>query len=332
MSVRLITGDCRDVLPTLEADSFDCVVTSPPYWGQRDYGMTGQIGRETTLSEHVAGLVLVFREVRRILKPAGVCWVNYGDAWATKGYAAHAFSGDDAHPANWSSERRGQDVISTVGEGVKEKDMIGGPWRLAFALRDDGWWLRDCIIWHKPNPPPTSVKDRTCPAHEYVFMFTRSARYAYDHKAIEEPAAESSLQRYGQKTLSTQEGGFKQEVYRSGISGARARSRKPADVIKSLAMSGGEMRKRRSVWTIPVHGFSDVHFATFPPDLVEPCIKAGCPIGGSVLDPFGGAGTVGLVADRLGRNATLIELNPGYRDMASGRVTNDAPLFAEISA
>ncbi len=329
MTVRILIGDVRDKLRDLPDESVHCVVTSPPYWGQRDYGVEGQWGRETHLSEHITRLVGLFRDIRRVLRSDGIVWLNYGDAWASRGYKAHEFNGAGPHPANWNSERRGQSVIDTTGEGVKVKDMIGTPWQVAFALRADGWWLRDCIIWHKSNPPPTSVKDRTCPAHEYVFMLSRSARYHYDGAAIEEPIAESSRARYAQSTLETQQGGFKQQVYEAGI-GARSRSRRPAEIIKSLAADGKETAKKRSVWTIPIKGYTEAHFATFPTALIEPCIKAGCPEGGTVLDPFGGAGTTGLVADRLKRNAILIELNPEYAAMARARIQADAGMFGEV--
>jgi DNA modification methylase len=218
---------------------------------------------------------------------------------------------------------------ATAHGNIKVKDLIGSPWQVAFALRDAGWWLRDCIIWHKLNPPPTSVCDRTCPSHEYIFLFSKSARYYFDHLAIEEPIAESSAGRYAQPTLQSQTGGFKQETYESGITGARARSRRPSEVLKDLAASGKETRKKRSVWAISNPGFNDAHFATFPAELIEPCVKAGCPEGGIVLDPFSGAGTVGLVSDRLQRNALLIELNPAYAEMARRRISNDAPLFVQ---
>jgi DNA modification methylase len=332
MTVQILQGDCRDILKTLPDQSVHCCVTSPPYWAQRDYGVDGQLGREPSLYEHLDELVAVFREMRRVLRDDGTFWLNYGDAWATKGYSAKPVPDAHLKPANWSSDRRGQSVLSTVGGEIKEKDLIGAPWTLAFALRSDGWWLRDAIIWHKENPPPTSVKDRTCPAHEYVFMLSKSSRYFYDNKAIEEPIADSSRERYAQQTLDQQEGGFKQKQYEHGIAGARQRSRSPATILKSLAAGGSETRKKRSVWSLPVAGFTDAHFATFPPDLIEPCIKAGCPAGGTVLDPFGGAGTTGLVADRLQRNAILIELNPAYAAMAHQRITNDAPLLAEPAA
>lgn len=323
MTVRIINADVFEGLKSLPDDSVHCVVTSPPYWMQRDYGVDGQIGREPTLEEHCQSLVKVFAEIRRVLRPDGTVWMNYGDSWASKAWKAHPTKGPPRTPANWSSERNGFDRPATAHGKIKVKDLIGTPWAVAFALRDDGWFLRDAIIWNKLNPPPTSVQDRTCPSHEYIFLLSKKARYYYDHKAIEEPIADSSRARYAQSTLESQTGGFKQQVYESGITGARARSRKPADIIKSLAQNNNDQRKKRSVWPVAVQGFDEGHFATFPTELIEPCVKAGCPKDGTVLDPFGGAGTTGLVADRLQRNAILIELNPEYAEMAENRINKD---------
>lgn len=332
MSVRILKGDCRDVLRTLPSESVQTIITSPPYWMQRDYGVDGQIGREPTLADHCDVIVEVFREAKRALRKDGTLWLNYGDSWASKGWKAHATKGPPRTPANWSSERRGFDVPPTAHGKIKVKDLIGSPWQVAFALRDDGWWLRDCIIWHKLNPPPTSVRDRTCPAHEYLFLFSKSARYYFDHKAIEEPIAESSIGRYAQSTLQTQEGGFKQQEYESGITGARARSRKPSEVVKHLAASGKETRKKRSVWPVANPGFDDAHFATFPLELIEPCIKAGSRPGDTVLDPFIGAGTTGLVCDRLQRHCVGIELSSASIEIATRRISDDAGMFLTIAA
>jgi DNA modification methylase len=330
VSVTILHGDCREVLATLPDASVHCCVTSPPYWGQRDYGVAGQIGREASAAEHIAQMVSVLRDVRRILRDDGTLWLNYADSWASKGWKAHPAK--DGTPAGWDSERRGQDAISTVSGDIKERDLTGMSWMLALALRADGWWLRDCIIWNKPNPMPSSVPNRTCPAHEYLFMFSKKGSgYFYDAAAIEEPITEVSAARIAQPTLTRQQGGVKQEQYASGVTGQRANSRKPADILKALAAGGSATRKRRSVWSVAVGSYAESHFATFPPDLIEPCIKAGCPKGGTVLDPFGGAGTTGLVADRLGRNAVLIELNPEYAGMAHRRIERDAGMFAEVA-
>jgi DNA modification methylase len=247
---------------------------------------------------------------------------------------------------------------ATRTPGLKPKDRMLLPARLAIALCDDGWYIRDEIIWHKPNPMPAPARGRTTPAHEMIYMLSKAERYFYDTEAISEPIAESSKARYAQATIDSQPGGFKQDAYESGITGARARSRRPNEIIKDLAkkhnkqsekLVAGEKwqarhegweaikgevttRIRRSVWSIPTIAFSEAHFATFPPDLIEPCIKAGCPAGGLVLDPFGGSGTTGLVADRLGRDCILIELNPDYAAMAERRIRGDAGMFAEVQS
>ena len=207
---------------------------------------------------------------------------------------------------SWAT-KGSNELTATVGEGVKEKDLIGGAWKLAFALRDDGWWLRDCIIWHKLNPTPKPVRDRTCPAHEYIFMLAKNSVYYYDNEAIEEPIADCSMRRYEAASLGLETGGKKQDIYERGISRVK-KSRRLTDILKSLAMKGSEKRKKRSVWTVSVPGFGEAHFATFPPDLIKPCVLAGAPAGGSVLDPFGGAGTPGVVSRELDRHCTLIGL------------------------
>lgn len=331
MTVTIRHGDCREVLRTLPDESVHCVVTSPPYWGQRDYGVDGQLGRETSAEDHLDQMVDVFREVRRVLRRDGTIWVNYGDSWASKGWKAHKAKAGT--PAGWDSERRGQSVMSTVSGDIKEGDLSGMSWMLALALRADGWFLRDCIIWRKPNPMPSSVPNRCCPSHEYIFMLTKTkGGYYYDGAAIEEPITEVSAARIAQPTLQRQQGGPKQEAYASGSTGQRTNSRKPADVLKAMAASGRDMRKKRTVWDVAVGDFSEAHFATFPAALIEPCIKAGCPEGGTVLDPFGGAGTTGLVSDRLRRDAILIELNPDYAAMAQRRIVGDAGMFAEVKS
>jgi len=196
---------------------------------------------------------------------------------------------------------------------MKPKDLIGIPWRVAFALQADGWYLRQDIIWSKPNPMPESVTDRCTKAHEYLFLLSKSARYHYDAEAIAEALTESSISRLAQDVDSQQ-----------------GSDRVPGKTNGTMKAVGGETRNRRSVWTVATQPFKEAHFATFPPDLIEPCIKAGCPKGGTVLDPFGGAGTTGLVADRLQRDAILIELNPAYCTLAADRITDDAPLFAMV--
>jgi len=346
MKHKIIIGDCLESLAELPAATFQTCITSPPYYGLRDYGVNGQIGLEDSLEEHLSALVDVFRAVRRVLRPDATLWLNYGDAY-------------------------------------QDKQLLGLPWRLAFALQADGWWLRSDIIWHKPNPMPSSVTDRPTSSHEYMFLLSPSQKYFYDADAVREKASGTAHARG------------------NGVSPKCSEPGQGNKMNTSFSASINELvdhRNLRDVWTIPIFGFSAAHFATFPPALVEPCIKAGtsekgsCPAcgapwrriveatGGSigaqadhhddlktgnkqdhstgwsdgtykrttkgwqptcecpeappvpcqVLDPFGGAGTTGLVADRLGRNSTLLELNPEYAELAARRIRDDAPLFTEV--
>lgn len=280
MAVIILPGDCLASLRLMTDRSVHCCVTSPPYFGLRDYGVDGQIGREPTPDEFVASLVSVFREVRRVLRDDGTLWLNLGDSYARP-------------PAKGGS-----------GPGLKPKDLIGIPWRVAFALQADGWYLRQDIIWHKPNPIPESVRDRCTKSHEYVFLLSKSPRYYFDSEAIKEPAAESSLVRLAQPTLAQQVGS----------------ARVPGKTNGNMKAVGGETRNKRSVWTVTTKPFKGAHFATFPPDLIEPCIRAGCPEGGTVLDPFGGSGTTAGVALAHGREAILCELNPEYAQLVPARI------------
>jgi DNA modification methylase len=351
--IRILTGDCRDVLRTLPDESVHCVVTSPPYWGLRDYGVAGQIGLEETPAAFVAELVDVFREVRRILRSDGTCWLNLGDSYAGSWGAQSRPNGNDAGSTlQGGSMLSGRQIIAhpkgtQTGSlkntpGLKAKDLIGVPWRVAFGLQADGWYLRQDIIWSKPNPMPESVTDRCTKAHEYLFLLTKSARYCFDADAIAEGMAESSIQRLSQPSLADQHGSDRVPGKTNGamkaVAGGRRRGVSPrrdglATNHLSLDATGrGEGRNKRSVWTIATQPFSEAHFATFPPALIEPCVLAGCPKGGTVLDPFGGAGTTGLVAARLERNAILIELNPDYAAIAERRITADAPLFAAVQS
>jgi DNA modification methylase len=315
MTIRLLIGDCRDVLRTLPDESVHCVVTSPPYWGLRDYGVAGQIGLEPSYGEYVEKMVAVFREVRRVLRVDGTLWLNLGDNYATGAgkvgdRPGGGAQGDNRHGAMTSPNRMPQ-------LGLKPKDLCGIPWRVAFALQADGWWLRQDIIWSKPNPMPESVTDRCTKAHEYLFLLSKRERYYFDHDAIVEPSAWA---------------GYQAGICRGTKRRATAMGRVPSgnEVIGANYIQP-ENRNKRSVWEVNCASFREAHFATFPPGLIEPCILAGCPEGGTVLDPFSGAGTTGLVADRLKRNAILIELNPAYGEMAERRITDDAPLFVELS-
>jgi DNA modification methylase len=307
--LTLYGGDCRTVLVQLPADSVDCVVTSPPYWGLRDYGNDGQLGLERTPEEYVANLVQVFREVRRVLKPSGTCWLNLGDS-----YAANWRGGGPETASDKQLSNRG--TVDFMGRpptiGLKPKDLVGIPWRVAFALQADGWYLRSDIIWSKPNPMPESVTDRPTKAHEYLFLLTKSARYYFDADAVREeysPATESFNRMKAKwtddrtaSTLGSHEGrmlGRATEPH-GGLYNNGGAKMNPAG------------RNIRSVWTIATRPYPGAHFAVFPPELPERCIKAGSPANGVVLDPFGGSGTVGMVANRLSRRAILIDLNPGY--------------------
>jgi DNA modification methylase len=317
MSVKIINADVLDGLKSLGDESVHCVVTSPPYWGLRDYGHEGQIGLEKTPQEFVARMVEVFREVRRVLRKDGVCFVNLGDSYAgaSANGGQHDFSSstlkkDGRHEASRVATLAKSKEASRPQPAVKRetqckpKDLIGIPWRVALALQDDGWWLRQDIIWHKPNPMPESVTDRCTKAHEYIFLLTKSERYWWDQEAIKEVGSGRTPGNVNYKY--------------DGLAGHETK----AGILKQSQIPQMD-RNKRSVWTIATAPFSEAHFATFPPELPEICIKAGCPKGGTVLDPFGGAGTTGLVADRLQRNAVLIELNPEYAAMARRRIDGD---------
>ncbi|VCY58082.1 Modification methylase DpnIIB [Pseudomonas aeruginosa] len=296
-------GDCLDALRAMPDQSFHCCITSPPYFGLRDYGMPGQIGLEQTPAEFVSRLVEVFREVRRVLRDDGTLWLNIGDSYASTAPGtrnAPQPKGSKENPEQWGNFR--PDLREY---GIKPKDMIGIPWRLAFALQDDGWYLRQDIIWHKPNPMPESVRDRCTKAHEYVFMLSKSPRYYYDHEAVKEDAVSDHPSGNGFKR-------DERESYKNLDGTARGNDEQWTGV--------GGKRNRRSVWTVPTAGFKGAHFATFPPDLIRPCVLAGAPRGGLVLDPFGGAGTTGLVAMQEGRRSVLIELNPEYAAIARSRL------------
>jgi DNA modification methylase len=301
MTIKTLQGDTRQVLKTLPDASVHCCVTSPPYFGLRDYGMPEQIGLEETPAEFIEQLVIVFREVRRVLRDDGTLWLNIGDSYAndTKWGGKHA---QGVHGNSGIGRRR-------TATGYKSKELMGIPWQLAFALSADGWYLRQDIIWHKPNPMPESIKDRCTKAHEYVFLLSKAERYYWDLDAMQEPAAFPAGP--GNVEISPAVPGLAEHNNRSGLHKIGA-------------------REKRSVWSINTKPFSEAHFATMAPELAETCIKAGCPIGGTVLDPFGGAGTTGLVADQLQRDAVLIELNPEYLEISRKRISDDAPLFAEV--
>ena len=297
-SARIINADVLDGLRSLDDSSVHCCVTSPPYWGLRDYGHAGQIGLEPTPEAYVARMVEVFREVRRVLRDDGTCWVNLGDSYAQSEVRNRNGENDEFH-------RPCRDGVAQTGRkmqhGLKPKDLVGIPWRVSFALQADGWWLRQDIIWHKPNPMPESVRDRCTKAHEYVFLLTKSERYFYDAEAVSEASV-----RPGDATLATQRNGIC--TGREWTGSTRVFSDNPS------------RRNRRSVWTVTTKPYSGAHFAVMPPDLVAPCIKAGCPEGGTVLDPFAGSGTTLAVAISLGRSAIGTELNAEYVALAERRI------------
>jgi DNA modification methylase len=291
--IELYHGDCIDVMSRLPAASINTCVTSPPYFGLRDYGVDGQIGLEDTPEAFVGRLVEVFREVRRVLRDDGTLWLNLGDS-----YARNPAKGTTGTPNGRNVAVMGYSGGAGIPNGLKEKDLIGIPWRVAFALQADGWYLRQDIIWHKPNVMPESVKDRCTKAHEYIFMLTKSPRYYFDYKAIREP-----------EVCGRQRGpALHPDTKSTNGNGGLARRK-----------SDG-MRNRRSVWTVTTKPFKGAHFATFPPDLIEPCVLAGAPAGGTVLDPFFGAGTTGLVSQVNGRDCVGIELNPNYLKIARERL------------
>jgi DNA modification methylase len=318
MTVRIITGDCREALLTLPEASVQCCVTSPPYFALRDYGVDGQIGLEPTPDEYVAEMVDVFRQVRRVLRDDGTVWLNLGDSYAGS-WGARGRSDNTNAPRPDLETKYGTCAPARngyVGLGIKPKDLLGIPWTVAFALRADGWWLRSAIVWAKPNPMPESVTDRPTSAYEIVFLLANAERYYFDNVAIAEDADTA-----GQK---------------AGYAGYSARAvamgREPSGNERpGVSAVNAATRNCRNVWTIATQPYSGAHFATMPPDLAERCIKAGTKPGDTALDPFGGAGTTALVADRLGRNAVIVELNPEYAALARQRITGDAPLFAEVA-
>jgi len=336
--VVILVGDVLEHLRTLPDASVDCVVTSPPYWGLRDYGVAGQLGMEATLDDHLELMVnKVFAEIWRVLKPSGTCWVNYGDCYASTANGRKA--------ADITDDDRGfvDKPFSTIGGVLKAKDLCMMPNRFAIKMQEFGWWVRSEIIWAKPNPMPESVYDRPATSHEKIFLFTKSARYDYDARTVRRCAADSSLQRWSQdienqKGSNRANGGAKINGMMKAVGGPkkdkqRGHSRRHAGfndrwdkmTLAEQQSGGRNLRNYESpqtfeVWEMATRPFKDAHFATFPEALPRRCIAAGCPPGGVVLDPFGGAGTTALAAKNLGRQAILIELNPDYADIAAARL------------
>lgn len=313
MSTIIYVGDCLERLRTLPERSVQTCVTSPPYFGLRDYGVVGQIGLEPTPDEFVKTLVAVFGEVRRVLRDDGTLWLNLGDSytgsWGARGRGANTNAARpdlEAKHGTGAPNRNGY-----APWGVKPKDRMMMPARVALALQADGWWLRDEIVWHKPNPMPISVNDRSTPSHEMLYMLTKSARYFYDLDAVKEDAV---------------------STHASGNGFARPQQLARGGRGKAEQWTPTEKRQRRSVWSIPVKPFRGAHFATFPPALIEPCILAGSRQGDIVLDPFFGAGTTGLVAEQHGRDCIGIELNPEYAALARDRIGLAAMVAANDNA
>lgn len=305
--MSILNGNSLDVLKTLDSSIAQTCITSPPYWGLRDYGMADQLGLEPTPEEYVKNLVDVFREVRRVLKDDGTLWINIGDSYASAGKNRSPIQCVSKSGLDGGRTTQKQSMVQKskiVGE-LKPKDLVGIPWMLAFALRADGWWLRQDIIWHKPNPMPESVTDRCTKSHEYIFLLSKAEQYHFDHEAIKEPAT------HGSKDSSPGRGKPRPSKVRGEFDGKTG---------NMSFRASREMRNKRSVWTIPTKGISEAHFATFPENLVLPCILAGTRVNDLVLDPFFGAGTTGLVAQENQRKYLGIELNPEYIQIAKNRL------------
>lgn len=334
---QILIGDCIESMRTLPDKSVQMCVTSPPYYGLRDYGVDGQIGMEETPAEFIGRLVEVFREVRRVLRDDGTAWVNMGDSYASGGRGGGGSYMAERGDGAWSGKGSATGWRSAPA-GLKHKDLMGIPWRLAFALQDDGWYLRQDIIWHKPNPMPESIRDRCTKSHEYLFLLSKSPRYYYDQDAIKEPVALSSITRIAQD-IDQQRGSDRvpgksngpMKAVRSKRDSFKRDNSKREQPIPGQSMGTHRLkreesgypldtRNKRSVWTVATQGFKGAHFATFPPDLIRPCILAGAPRGEIVLDPFGGAGTTTLVSMQEGRRSILCELNPEYAKLARARI------------
>jgi DNA modification methylase len=316
---KIFFGDCIKSMEQLPAGIAHTCVTSPPYFGLRDYGHEGQIGLEPTPDEFVAKLVAVFREVRRVLRDDGTLWLNLGDSYSVQhiGRRDHGTGNKtsklgpnkDGLPGGTEIKANGNRLVA----GLKPKDLIGIPWRVAFALQADGWYLRQDIIWHKPNPMPESVTDRCTKSHEYIFLLSKSERYYFDHEAIKEPLAESSIPRLKQN-IAEQVGTTRHVGKTNGN-------------FKAQGNLETGLRNRRDVWTVTTKPYKGAHFATFPPDLITPCVLAGAPPEGVVLDPFMGSGTTAMVAVTHGRRYIGCELNPEYAPLQDARISS---LFADM--
>ena len=320
---ELHIGDCVESMKQMDDQSVNCCVTSPPYFGLRDYGVDGQIGLENTPDAYVARLVEVFREVRRVLRDDGTLWLNMGDSYARTGGTDRKVSASAQVGSTRNTlDQMGDRTSNASAIGLKAKDLIGVPWMLAFALRADGWYLRQDIVWRKPNPMPESVNDRCTKAHEYVFLLSKKPKYYFDSEAIKEDAVGGQTG----KAASFKRGCSKRE---QAIPNQAHGTHRPE---RDDVAYNGQKRNRRSVWTVATKPYKGAHFATFPPDLIEPCILAGCPPGGIVLDPFGGSGTTAGVAIAHDRKAVMCELSAEYAELVPDRVASIMASYGKAPA
>ncbi len=326
----IIQGDALTELKKLPSDSVDCCVTSPPYYRMRDYGAEGQIGLEDSVQEYIEKLLIVFNEVKRVLKPDGTLWINIADCYAGSG------KGASKYPENALKYKQGTNkgllgtkLKPTTTEGCKAKDLLGIPWLLALALRADGWYLRQDIIWNKPNTMPESVTDRCTKSHEYLFLLSKSSRYYFDYKAIEEPCAGSNNYPPAGSAGNTRPNSRirakgNRRTFRGGGAYTSNKAYDNAAVVDNETHGNtpneSGLRRKRDVWTVAIKGSKYHHFATFPPQLVTPCVLAGSRAGGIVLDPFAGTGTVGVVARENGREYVLIDLAPANIEICKSRL------------
>ena len=328
---RIILGDCIEGMKTLPDGCVQTCITSPPYFGLRDYGGgDSEIGQEDTVDGYVQKMTEVFREVRRILRDDGTLWLNLGDSYMSAKNCApppQTQGGQRGMPSDFVPANRKDQ------KGLKTKDLIGIPWRVAFALQADGWYLRQDIIWSKPNPMPESVEDRCTKAHEYIFLLSKKPHYYYDHEAVKEPLAEASygraerkkklMERTGKGTLGKQ--------IENGVDGSHGYAGLALGRNGKTGYSEDGKRNKRSVWTVNAKGYKGAHFAVYPENLIQPCVLAGCPKDGTVFDPFTGSGTTAVVALKNGRNFIGTELNPEYVKLAETRIEETIkPTLEEI--
>lgn len=304
-TAEILNGDVRQALASLPDQSVQTVITSPPYWGLRDYGTTGQLGQEDTPYEFVENLVEIFRDVKRVLRDDGTVWLNLGDSYVGTGH-----KGEHKDP-KYSNGRNGQTTaLNNKVDGLKSKDLIGIPWRVAFALQEDGWYLRQDIIWAKPNPMPESVKDRCTKSHEYIFLLSKKPKYYFDHVAMKEPATTKNgkPRQFG---ASNQVGTLRNDEGR---------------IFEDTGL-----RNKRDVWFVPTKPYKGAHFAVYPTALIEPCVLAGSKPNDTVLDIFSGSGTTGVVALQNGRNYIGIEISKDYAELSEQRLTTEVGIFGSIT-